>query len=187
MVEVTESSTNFIQFYDLDTNKSASKIVIPSVQSLDGYDDEMRRKQPSGRLLFMKGYPSPQWLNHLGSKFDIDPEFYFRHFEFNHWPATPTHFFMSSLPSVAEIIRIRITSILSRDQFYVEPEHTVTDLRKSCKVHMDEYLNNLVRSLKVSISESIVRRFSVHDKQHFSIEQMITVCVTHKSPGWMGA
>lgn len=164
----------------------AAKLSFPPY-SLDGYNDETRRKQPSGRLLFMEGYPSPQWLNHLGSKFDIDPEFYFRHLEFDHIQKTPTHFFMSSLPSVAEIIRIRITSILSRNDFQFEPEHTIADLRKTSEVHMDEYLNNLVKSLKVSLSESIVRRFSVHDKQHFSIEQMVTICVTHKSPGWTGA
>lgn len=82
-VQIAESSTGFIQFYDLDTNKSDRKVVIPNVESLDDYDDETRRKQPSGRLLFMQSYPSPHWLNHIGSKFDIDSEFFFRHLEFD--------------------------------------------------------------------------------------------------------
>jgi len=51
---------------------------------------------------------------------------------------------------------------------------------------MEEYLNNLVKSLEVSVSESIVRRFSVHDKQYFSIEQMVTIYVTYSTRGWMG-
>jgi hypothetical protein len=136
----------------------------------------------------MRGYPSPQWLNHIGSKFDIDPEFFFRHLQFDQLqrtPTHPTHFFMPSLPSVAEIIPIRITSILSD---YSSQPDTIADLRRSCKEHMAEYLNNLTNSLKVSISEPIVRRFSVHDKQHFSIEQMITICVTYNTStqGWMG-
>jgi hypothetical protein len=185
-VQIAESSTGFIQFYDLDPNKKGRKIDIPTVQSLDEYDDEKRRNQPSGRLLFMQGYPSPQWLNHIGSKFDIDPEFFCRHLEFEQLQRAPTHFFMSSLPSAGEIIRIRMTSILSRDDFHFQPAHTITDLRNSCKVHMAEYLNNLVKSLNVSVSESIVRRFSVHDKQHFSIEQMVTICVTYNTQGWMG-
>ncbi|KAL8939351.1 MAG: hypothetical protein Q9211_002781 [Gyalolechia sp. 1 TL-2023] len=158
---------------------------ISSVQSLDEYDDETRRKQPSGRLLFIGGYPSPQWLNHIGSKFDIDPEFFFRHLEFDQLQMTPIHFFMPSLPSRAEIIRIRITSILSKDDFHFEQAHDITDLRNSCKIHMKEYLENLVKSVNVSLSESIVRRFSVHDKQHFSIAQMVTICVTYESSGWI--
>lgn len=184
-VRIAEGSTDFIQFYDLDTNKQHCKIPIPSVQSLDEYDDETRNKS-AGRLLFMQGYPSPRWLNHIGSKFDIDPEFFFRHLQFEPSQRALTHFFLSSLLSVAEVIRIRITSILSRDCFQFQPEHTITDLRSSCKAHMAEYLNNLVKSLKVSVSDSIVRKFSVHDKQHFSIEQMVTICVTHDPRGWIG-
>ncbi|KUJ18841.1 uncharacterized protein LY89DRAFT_506064 [Mollisia scopiformis] len=92
---------------------------------------------------------------------------------------------MPSLPSAREIIRIRITSILSRDDFHFQPAHTIADLRNLCKVHMAKYLNNLVKSLNVSVSESIVRRFSVYDKQHFSIEQMVTICVTHNTQDWM--
>ncbi|KAL1843254.1 hypothetical protein VTJ49DRAFT_2585 [Mycothermus thermophilus] len=34
-------------------------------------------------ILLLQGYPSPEWLNTLGARFRIDPEFYLRHLIFS--------------------------------------------------------------------------------------------------------
>lgn len=136
--------------------------------------------------MFLQGFVSPLWLNHIGSKFAVDPEFYFRHLDFSSMLPSPEHSIMMSLPSIGEIVRIRITSTISWNSPHHPYPRSTKDLRSFCKRHMHEYINNLLNEKGVAPGDSIIRRFSVHDKSHFSIEQMVSVHINHDHPGWLG-
>ena len=90
------------------------------------------RTETAGRILFLHGYPSALWLGHIGSRFNIDPEFYFRHLDFASFQGTPEHFFMHSLPSAADILRVRVTTVLSSNDPSSPAGETVANLRARC-------------------------------------------------------
>ncbi len=39
----------------------------------------------SGQLVFIRGFISPSWVSAIGSKYNIDPEFFRRHMDFLSW------------------------------------------------------------------------------------------------------
>lgn len=53
---------------------------------------------------------------------------------------------------------------------------------------MDAYLHNLKRNREthLKIGDSIVRRYSVHDEKHFSIEQEISISISRIGRNWIG-
>lgn len=185
---VQQASPNAVILYDLsvDTDEPNRAITFNTLEELDNYNEEARKTQPGGRVIFLQGYISPLWLNHIGSKFEVDPEFFLRHLDFLFSQPRPEHFPMLSLPSCAEIIRIRITSIMSWNDFQHSVHNITAHLRSRCERQMKEYLKNLGKGQKVVTSDSIVRRFSVFDSHHFALEQMMTVCVNHDNLGWTG-
>ncbi|KAK7413113.1 hypothetical protein QQX98_007999 [Neonectria punicea] len=74
--------------------------------------DTFRRTTPSsGDMLFLQGVASPEWINHVGSKYGVDPEFFRRHADS---PASSPlgHFDLPSLQSSnIDILTLPITSI----------------------------------------------------------------------------
>ena len=120
--------------------------------------EKARRKQTRGRLLFLQGFVSPMWLNCLGSKFEVDPEFYFRHLDFTSLFPSPHHFTRMSLPSMADIVRNHMVSILSWNGVNPLADSTA-ELRSSCKTQMSRYLHNLVNEQEIIPGDSVVCRF----------------------------
>ncbi|KAF2802478.1 uncharacterized protein BDZ99DRAFT_576849 [Mytilinidion resinicola] len=159
---VEETNPNAIYLYDLavDSGKPERIHTFNTIDEIDHYDEESRRKEQGGRLIFLQGYLAPKWLNHNGSKFEIDPEFYLRHLDFS-----------SSV--VARALSNAFSAVLRRD--YSRP-HDVDD--------MTEYLKSLGQGKKVVPSDLIVRHFSVFDTHHFAIEQAVTMHVNYDNPGW---
>lgn len=193
-ISIAGQGHDLIYIYDLSGHSSISepRLAISTTQQLDDYDDETRRKQPGGRLVFFQGYLPPRLINHLGAKFSIDPEFFFRHLDFPTIRSpSPGHFFMHSLPSIhPDIIRIRIPLIISCDHLRSMPdgsgEATPSRLREYCQKQMNEYLANVTKRVDVDPGEAMVRRFSVHDIYHFSIEQIVTIHLSRVSQSWTG-
>ena len=58
-------------------------------------------------------------------------------------------------------------------------------LRDLCAKDMDNYLEK-IKLDGIEPGDSIVRRFSVHDNTHFSLEQDITFCITDCGQSWTG-
>lgn len=152
------------------------------VTSFDGYsglDDFAKHPFPesgSGHIVFIHGYPSREWVAGIGARYGVDPEVYHRY----RTPATGAEFYdLPALPSAS-------TNIISLCVASVGKHHN------SLRGGPDNQLDNqtsLVRHFRTldRVGESVVREFSVHDEEHFSIEQNILVHVTTKrSGGWNG-
>lgn len=147
---------------------------VSSFDSEDGISDFSAYPLPatgSGHLVFIRGYPTPQWVAAIGARYGVDPE-YFRRFlrigqsrEYFDLPALPS--------SSANIINVPITTIGRHSGFptTIEPLSRHFSLLESC----------------AGVGHSIVRQFSVHDDAYFSIEQSVLVCVVKtKGNGWNG-
>lgn len=136
------------------------------------------RQGSSLSLIFLRGYPSANWLKTVGAHCRVDPEFFRRHLDFN----SPQEFYdLPALPSTARnIIKLRVTTVFRRTSLL--DDKTIDKLRAEEEDHVREHQKQLNR-----VGESIVRKFSIHDKSYFSIEQNISICVCRRvDKGWQG-
>lgn len=136
-----------------------------------------------GQLIFIRGFISPSWVSTIGSKYNIDPEFFRRHMEYLS-ASVDRHAY--SLPSLASssnnIFRLCVSTILHRDGFGRQ------DLQSQRSDQSDElgvYKTQQLRS-KVRCGDSVVREYSTLCSCFSVIEQWISLCVTKTDHGWAG-
>ena len=146
-----------------------------SVKGLDDFAAYPLPHNDCGQLLFLCGYPSHKWVNLIGVRYRVDPEFFRRYLSFGQ----NSDFYDIPAPasSSQNIVKLSITSIGKRSATSVK--------QQGQKQSLQEYFENLGSNPDV-VGESIVRRFSVHDHAHFSIEQDISLCVLKRGEGWIG-
>lgn len=51
---------------------------------------------------------------------------------------------------------------------------------------MTQYENTLRMEYRWKTGDSIVRGFAIHDTEHFTIEQDISICIDRVGRGWIG-
>jgi hypothetical protein len=189
---VSSTNANFATLYDLDYqncgNDRIRQFINPDEFAAHMEPSKQSRNGSAGRILFIRGFPSPQWLNQIGATFDVDPEFFYRHIEISadstSSTATPDYYCAPHLPSSADIIQLRISNIGSWDNS--RSLGSIETLRKDCSASMNLHLEDFLRLRNMSVCDSIVRRFTVHDIQHFTVEQMISIKVLRHDRRWTG-
>lgn len=148
--------------------------------------DEKWRRRTTGavnQVLFLRGFPTPEWVRKIGWYYCVDPEFFRRHLDFSlfshqHWFSSP------SLPSTSStIVRLRVTTLGRRTTRVPDLEKARRETQESMETYIEEMSEP---ELQGNLGESIVRRFSLHDNQHFSLEQDISICWCVRSRGWTG-
>ncbi|KIW74481.1 hypothetical protein Z517_12421 [Fonsecaea pedrosoi CBS 271.37] len=145
-----------------------------------------------GRLLFIRGNVAPEWLAVIGAKFLLDPEFFQRHLDFKHVIRRPDYFLLPTMPSGAsQMTRFRLNTI-----GYVMQHHRTgrgldqADLdmvRHRAEDSWADYVERLARGREGESrsGDSIVREFSIHDHDHFSLEQDVSVHITSADDKWL--
>ena len=135
------------------------------------------------QILFLKGYPSPEWVKSIGGCCRVDPEFFRWQLRFRcrrEYSSSP------SLPSAFEnIVRLRFTTIgetnsNARNQSFVEK------LREIGAEGLSKYKHTLKVGSLVRKGDSIVRDYFVLDARHFIIEQEMSICVQPLENSWIG-
>jgi hypothetical protein len=144
----------------------------------------------TGHLLFLRGNPSPEWLNTIGYKCNVDPEFFLRHLDFRSTAGKPDYFNLPSLPSSnGNFLRLHWTTIGSRGANFERNGHDQKEielLRDEGARTMAQYLDHTSSDRRMKVCDSFVRRFAVHDETHFSFEQDVSVCVNQIGKSWIG-
>lgn len=113
---------NFIYLYDVTTTR---RTLFSADQK--GLSDFKRYKEDSkSSLIFLRGFPSRDWLNGLGELYEPAPELYRRHLEFQAFTSGARDYHLSSpLPSAsARVFQLSMPTICSRnvDVTGYEPE-----------------------------------------------------------------
>lgn len=140
--------------------------------------------QTKSRLLFLGGYPSSEWLTTIGALCHVDPEHFQRHLNFL---SRQSYFSFPSLPSAAEnIITLHVTTLGSRQSKKENSQDAIDRLRANGMTEMNAYMHKLSREENIRNGDSIVRRYSVHDETHFSIEQEISISLNYVDREWIG-
>lgn len=184
------SASDFISLCGLSPGSSFR---FDTVEKFLHVGNEVLPPEGQGRLLFLRGYPSPEWLNCIGAKYRADPEFFQRHLTPKSESSyiSPPFTTAPSLPSVqAGMVALHITTIGFRISGgrarLAQAELDV--LRDEAAHSMADYISHLssLHSPRIALADSIVREFSIHDSEHFSIEQKLSIEVIPHENNWIG-
>jgi hypothetical protein len=142
----------------------------------------------TNNILFLRGQPSPEWLVQVGVSYHVDPEFFSRHLDFLSYMSGKNYYAQPSLPTARNMFQLSYTTIGQFPQSTFVNQRALDDLRVSAAEYMSAYYRDIGNKInrKMSDSESIVRAYHVLDKQHFAIEQRISVYVHFTGENWTG-
>jgi hypothetical protein len=130
---------------------------------------------PANRLRqidFIRGLVSPSWVSAIGSKYNIDPEFFLRHM---------------GLPSLAtssdNVSRLCVSTVFHRDDFGGQD---LCSQRLEEVAGLERYKMQQPGSNRVSCGDSLVREYSTVCSSSSVLEQCISLCVAKTERGWSG-
>ncbi|KAF2815317.1 uncharacterized protein BDZ99DRAFT_435597 [Mytilinidion resinicola] len=135
----------------------------------------------------MRGHPSPEWLLAIGESYQLDPEFFQRHIDSS--ISRQDNFSSPPLPSASTLmIKLRITTLGVSPQTSksLDEQWNLENLRLQNAKPMNDYHHKTKKLSDSKLGDSILRECSVHDFQHFSIEQDISIHVIKTWKGWVG-
>lgn len=180
----SQESLSFSTLYTLDDSVGRKRQVFADAhECVKAIQKDTTGSQ--SHILFLKGYPSPEWLAHIGALCLTDPEYFNSHLRFR-WRRN--YFSLPSLPSSSdEIIRLRIATIGSRDaNNHESDQRSVDKLRLDGTKAMRKYNNELEAATNLNQGDSIVRGYAALDETHFIIEQEISICLNYVEKNWIG-
>jgi hypothetical protein len=183
----------FLVYYDLKKRGALRRKAFDSTSALETSKLDDPTETEHSNILFLRGYPSPDWLNTVGAKFDVDPGFFRQHLDFRYAKTIPHDFSQPTLPAATpNMTRLRISTIGSRLDKWRSSKHlsqrSLDDFRGKAAKCMADYSATLSRGrgADVATGDSVVRSFSVLDNEHFVIEQDITVYLDATASGHTG-
>ena len=137
-----------------------------------------------GQLGFIRGFISPSWVLTIGSKYNIDPEFFRRHMEYLSANVDRHAFSFPSLVSSSNnIFRLCVSTLLHHDGF---GGRDLQSQRSDQSTELGIYKIQQLGSTRVRCGDSLVREYSTLCSCFSVIEQWISLCVTRTDQGWAG-
>jgi hypothetical protein len=171
----------FIMHYELEPGKPPIPIPFRKPETFKAVP------QTGNEITFLTGRPSAEWLNCVGSKYQLDHRFFHHHLGAilsgqRHCYAIP------SLPSRSlQSLRLRIPSIV-----FIGSQGRNLDI-KALEIARDDCNNQLRRTFRSmqdsAASEagtSIIRKMDIYDGSHLVMEQEVTVYVVPRGAQWTG-
>ncbi|KAF2426276.1 hypothetical protein EJ08DRAFT_700032 [Tothia fuscella] len=188
MTDVQQADESFITVYHFTKDEPPHSAQIRTKDDL--ITDACGPFSPNctGRMIFMRGYQHADWLNTIGSRYNVDYEFFRRHMDFETLKPLSDTFSRPTLPSAfSNVMQLSISSLsamrTAADPATVSYQAHLKQQRKDLESLMPESLGNLANPHKTkgSYGDSIVRRLVVHGSRYFSIEQDISFFVGSRS------
>lgn len=115
----------------------------------------------AAHVIWLSGYPSPDWMNFIGAQYRVDPEFFRRHLIF--LQSKDNHNIDVMPSSTQRMITIRLTTICRRSIALcrADIEQARNEAASSVRLHQQ----------RLRVGDSIVRRYLVFDNTTFTVEQ----------------
>lgn len=180
--EISNVTHIFATLYRYVSGSQARKLEFECNATAATQFTEQEFVSEAGELLFLAGWPSPEWLNAVGSRYRIDPEYFRRHLD----KTLPQRIFdLPSLPSSSRnIVQIPLVTIGARSDTSVLRRSELESERRKADLDVREYLRDMDRSAEVG--SSLVRRLNLLDETYFACEQEVTICVQRREGSWAG-
>jgi hypothetical protein len=153
-------------------------------QHQDFYSTPSAQAGGLGQLVFIRGFISPAWMSVLGSRYNIDPEFFRRHMDFLSASIDRHAFSFPSLASSSDnIFRLCVSTLLHRDDFGGQD---LQSQRASQAIELGAYRVQQLNSGKTCCGDSLVREYSTVCSRFSVVEQWISLYVTKAHGDWTG-
>lgn len=184
-----EPTRCFASLYKI-SDKTMAPVPFETVEQFEELGQTVTPNSDSFSLLLLRGYPCAAWLNVLGARFNIDPEFFRRHLLFESRPRRKTlkHTAMQILPSCySDMLSLPVTTVglQKHDMQTKHNQEQLDDLRRDWSKRMSTYTRKLalLNSPDMAAGHPFARDVSVHDFDSFSLEQTISIYIP---PSWKG-
>lgn len=164
----------FVWYYTVAHRIPGTLRCVLSPATLQRLDEECLTVAGGARLIILRGYPAPRWLAMLGYLFRVHPEYWRRHLDFRTFGKTylPEE---SLLPSTMNrICKLRVSTVGTWNRFFGAYE-SMEDIRRRSLRDMANYCTRLADGRGWKQGDSIVRQYFLYDKEHFSIEQHLSI------------
>lgn len=141
------------------------------------------------QIIFLRGHPTAEWLNLLGSKYRVDPEYFRQHLDFESQRSRSSNFSTPSLPS--SLWHLFSLPIMTNGTVDTVRSHIKQDDIDRLRRHGDDALMEhhqklLTREHEIRLGDSMIRQFHTFDEIHFAMEQRISVCMQSKGTNFVG-
>jgi hypothetical protein len=147
------------------------------------------RSQSPGQILFLRGFPSPEWLGLIGCKYRIDPEFFNRFLDLPSVADRSNYLPVPSLPSNGwNIIDLSLITIGTRHSTSIEDEpFDLGTMRRESDIALKGGHWHVIRGGHMPVGSTMIRHMSVLDETHFAIEQKISIYLhpPENDRGWI--
>lgn len=170
--------SGFASYYSVLPDRPVTFCDVSDYSFLQSIPEVIETSTQSGHVFILRGHPPADFLRLFGATFGIDPEFFRRHTDYLTTSDIQSHFVDPALPSCGDnILQIRLTTIGSRrsSTHHGHNWKQVEKLRAAGTANMQDYLSNLRKGKDWKPGNSIVRDFTVHDEDLFSIDQTATI------------
>ncbi|KAK3326198.1 hypothetical protein B0H66DRAFT_150527 [Apodospora peruviana] len=138
-------------------------------EAFAGLPDADGRK--TTRLVFVRGYPSPDWICRLGSHYRLDVEFFRQKL---HFLEDKSLYDLPQVPSNHHnMFRLRVPVVYQRQRALKLAE--VRHLRQVERKMVSRHHHSLV-----AVGDSIIRQLSVIDETHFILDQEVSIYMARK-------
>jgi hypothetical protein len=177
----------FITLYQLDPGSPSQKCDkrVYNIHSCEEFErlEPYRHAGPTNNLIFLKGYPSPEWLRCIGSRYGVDPEFFRRHFDFRSPSQSKSNLSTVTLPSSSwRMLELHITTLLTAE-YTTRRDISSEQLRGVNNSTMERYIMGLLVG-DIATGDPIIRHFSTIDATHFAMEQRISISLHVDDHNW---
>ena len=135
--------------------------------------------KPLGRLLFLRGFPSVEWLGLIGARYKIDPEFFMRFLHFKSTKDTIVNYSLPALPAATwNILELPIITIGERKILLgVVNQAEIDNMRREARSKLQEYHDLLRGHDEIIVGSSVVRDVAIIDHSCFALEHCIWICL----------
>lgn len=138
----------------------------------------------AGQIIFIRGFISPSWVSAIGSKYNVDPEFFRRHMDFLSASTDRHSYSFPSLSSSSDNnFRICVSTLFHRGDFRGQD---LQSQRSNNSAELATYKIQQLRSTRVCCGDSLVREYTTVCSSFSVIEQWISLCVAKSDNGWAG-
>ncbi|KAK9445103.1 Mg2+ transporter protein, CorA-like/Zinc transport protein ZntB [Metarhizium brunneum] len=131
------------------------------------------------RLLFLRGFPSAEWLGVIDARYRIDSEFFMRFLHFKPARDTTPNYSLPALPAETwNILELPIVTIGERKVLPgLVDQSTINTMRKEAGLQLQVHHDLLRGNDGVVVASSVVRDISIIDHSCFALEQCIWICL----------
>jgi hypothetical protein len=162
----TFSSGSHLQRDDFDLKNGLARFV-----------NHSQPEANSNQIVFVRGSLSAAWIDALGTKYKIDPEFFRRHLRY-----LPGRDY-SDLPSLPSANSEMMTLILS--SLYTRTHPLAPGQIRKCREKDEDVArkNQMSISGDLACGETVIRRFSTLSDRLFSVEHEISIFTRRRKNG----